>query len=225
MKLNKKLLAIVLGAAVLGTTAVGVAFAATSTTPGQSTQGLPQTFLGNLASTLNISQATLTGAIQTAETQTVNQAVYSGQLTQAQSTQILSRISKGNFQLFGFGGDKRQGGSRMGGGAFMTLKPLSTALGMAPKDVISALRGGQTVATLASTKGTTVAALQSAVLSSVQTQLTQAVTNGKLTQAQENQILQGINSGAWITQIQNIGQHQQPAPQQTPTLPTPTPAQ
>jgi Phr family secreted Rap phosphatase inhibitor len=34
MKLNKKLLAIVLGVAVLGTTAVGVAFADTSTTLG-----------------------------------------------------------------------------------------------------------------------------------------------------------------------------------------------
>jgi Phr family secreted Rap phosphatase inhibitor len=38
MKLSKKLLAIVLGVAVLGTTAVGVAFADTSTTLGQPTQ-------------------------------------------------------------------------------------------------------------------------------------------------------------------------------------------
>jgi len=212
MKLNKKLVAIVLGVAVLGTAAVGVAFADTSTTPAQSTQNLSQTFLGNLASTLNISQATLTGDIQTAETQTVNQAVSNGQLTQTQATKILSRISKGNFQSFGFGGHGK-GGNRKGGGAFMTLKPLATALGMTPQAVISALRGGQTVADLASANNTTVAALQSAILSSVTTQLSQAVTNGKLTQAQENQILQNINSGNWVTQIQNIGQHQHPASQ------------
>jgi 3-hydroxyacyl-CoA dehydrogenase len=223
MKLNKKLLAIVLGVAVLGTTAAGVAFADTSTAPAQPTQNLSQTFLGNLASTLNISQSTLTGDIQTAETQTVNQAVSNGQLTQTQATQILSRISKGNFQLLGFGGN-RKGGNSKGCGAFMTLKPLATTLGMTPQAVISALRGGQTVAALASTKGTTVAALQSAILSSVTSQLSQAVTNGKLTQAQESQILQNINSGNWVTQLQNIGQHQQSAPQQTPT-PTPTPAQ
>jgi hypothetical protein len=223
MKLNKKLLAIVLGVAVLGTTAAGVAFADTSTAPAQPTQNLSQTFLGNLASTLNISQSTLTGDIQTAETQTVNQAVSNGQLTQTQATQILSRISKGNFQLLGVGGN-RKGGNSKGGGAFMTLKPLATTLGMTPQAVISALRGGQTVAALASTKGTTVAALQSAILSSVTSQLSQSVTNGKLTQAQESQILQNINSGNWVTQLQNIGQHQQSAPQQTPT-PTPTPAQ
>ena len=223
MKLNKKLLAIVLGVAVLGTTAAGVAFADTSTAPAQPTQNLSQTFLGNLASTLNISQSTLTGDIQTAETQTVNQAVSNGQLTQTQATQILSRISKGNFQFLGFGGN-RKGGNRKGGGAFMTLKPLATALGMTPQAVISALRGGQTVAALASAKGTTVGTLQSAILSSVTSQLSQAVTNGKLTQAQESQILQNINSGNWVTQLQNIGQHQQSAPQQTPT-PTPTPAQ
>jgi hypothetical protein len=223
MKLNKKMLAIILGVAVLGTTAAGVAFADTGATPAQPTQNLSQTFLGNLASTLNISQSTLTGDIQTAETQTVNQAVYNGQLTQTQATQVLSRISKGNFQILGFGGN-RQGGNRKGGGSFMTMKPLATALGMTPKDVISALRSGQTVATLASTKGTTVAALQSAILSSVQTQLAQAVTNGKLTLTQENQILQNINSGNWVTQLQNMGQHKQSAPQQTPT-PTPTPAQ
>jgi hypothetical protein len=125
---------------------------------------------------------------------------------------MLSRIGKGNFSFLGFGGHGK-GGNRKGGGAFMTLKPLATALGMTPQAVISALRGGQTVADLASANNTTVAALQSAILSSVTTQLSQAVTNGKLTQAQENQILQNINSGNWVTQIQNIGQHQHPASQ------------
>jgi 3-hydroxyacyl-CoA dehydrogenase len=214
MKINKKLLGIVLAATILGTTAAGAAIAGTSTTPATPTQSLSQIFLGNLASTLNISQSTLTGDIQTAETQTVNQAVSNGQLTQTQATKILSRISKGNFQLLGFGGH-RNGGNKKGGGAFMTLKPLATTLGMTPQAVISALRGGQTVAALASAKGTTVAALQSAILSSVQTQLAQAVTNGKLTQAQESQILQNINSGNWVTQIQNIGQHQHPATAQS----------
>jgi hypothetical protein len=212
MKLNKKLMAIALGVAVLGTSAAGIAVASASAAPATPTQNLSQTFLGDLASTLGISQSTLTGDIQAAETQAVNQAVSNGQLTQTQATQMLSRIGKGNFSFLGFGGHGK-GGNRKGGGAFMTLKPLATALGMTPQAVISALRGGQTVADLASANNTTVAALQSAILSSVTTQLSQAVTNGKLTQAQENQILQNINSGNWVTQIQNIGQHQHPASQ------------
>jgi hypothetical protein len=215
MKLNKKLLVIVLAGTILGTTAAGATIAGASTAPATPTQNLSQTFLGNLAGTLNISSSTLTDDIQTAESQTVNQAVSSDQLTQTQATQMLSRISKGNFQFLGFGGNRKGGlGNRTGGGAFMTLKPLATALGMAQKDVISALRGGQTVDALASTKGTTVAALQSTILSSVTSQLSQSVTNGKLTQAQENQILQSINSGNWATQLQNIGKRQPPATSQ-----------
>ena len=134
MKLNKKLVAIVLGVAVLGTAAVGVAFADTSTTPTQPTQNLSQTVLSNLASTLGISPSTLTGDIQAAETQAVNQAVSNGQLTQTQATPMLSRISKGNFQFLGFCGNRKGGmGNRTGGGSFMTLKPLATALGLTPK--------------------------------------------------------------------------------------------
>jgi hypothetical protein len=213
MKLNKKLLAIALGVAVVGTTAVGVAFADTSTTPTQPTQNLSQTVLSNLASTLGISSSTLTGDIQAAETQAVNQAVSSGQLTQTQATPMLSMIGKGNFQfLGGFGGNRKGGmGNRTGGGSFMTMKPLATALGLTPKVLMSDLRSGQTISALASTKGTTVTALQSTILTSVQTQLAQSVTNGKLTQAQENQILQNITSGNWVTQLQNMGQHQPPA--------------
>jgi hypothetical protein len=212
MKLNKKLMAIALGVAVVGTAVVGVAFADTSTTPAQPAQNLSQAVLSNLASTLNISQATLTGDIQTAETQAVNQAVSSGQLTQTQATPILSRIGKGNFQFLGFGGNRKGGmGNRKRGGAFMTMKPLATALGLTPKVLMSDLRSGQTISALATAQGTSVQALQSTILTSVQTQLAQAVTNGKMTQTQENQILQNISSGNWITQLQNMGQHQHPA--------------
>ena len=52
------------------------------------------------------------------------------------------------------------------------------------------------------------AAIHSAILSSVTSQLPQAVSNGKLTQNQATKILQSISSGAWIVQIQSIEQYQ-----------------
>jgi hypothetical protein len=79
------------------------------------------------------------------------------------------------------------------------------------------LHSGQTIAALAAAKGTTVAELQSTILGSIQTQLTSAVSSGKMTHAQETQtyskLEQSINSGAWITQLQTIcqggGTHQE----------------
>jgi hypothetical protein len=131
---------------------------------------------------------------------------------------MLSMIGKGNVQFLGFGGNRKGGmGNRTGGGSFMTMKPLATALGLTPTVLMSDLRSGQTISALAIAQNTTVAALQSAILTSVQTQLAQSITNGKMTQAQENQILQNINSGNWVTQLQNMGQHQRPAATQSST--------
>jgi hypothetical protein len=229
---NKKWLAIILGVVILGTVAVGTAMASSSTTSSQSPY---QTFLGNLASALGISQATLTTDLQQASTQTVNQELQSGKITQQQASQMLSRINKGMpFGFMGMGSRNNQSvagavygkqhGSRMGGSRGLILKPLASALGMNAKDLMSALRSGQTISALATAKGTTVAALQSTILSSIQSQLTSAVQSGKMTQAQEtkiyNKLQQSISSGNWVTQLQKIRQprnHQQSGGQQATT--------
>jgi ribosomal protein S13 len=226
MKNRKVWLASIIAVVLLATVAVGVALADTpATTALQSGQGIAQTFLGNLASALGISQSTLTSALNTAATNTVNQEVASGKITQQQASKILARISSGKFSFMGMGfgkpgsvagsvyGHRRPRGA-MGG--FMIMKPLASALGMTSQNLMSSLRSGQTISDLASAKNLTVAQLESTILTSIQTQLQQAVTNGKMTQAQETQIYsklqQNINSGAWITQLQNRCQkhgHQQ----------------
>lgn len=225
MQKNKKWLVIILAMVILGTVAIGTATASTSTA---STQSPYQTFLGNLATTLGISQPTLTTDLQQAYTQTVNQEVASGKITQQQADKMLARISNGQppFGVMGMGFGNRQSVSgnvygqrgpwnrgRMGG--FMVLKPLAGALGMTPKALMAALRSGQTIAALATTKGTTVAALQSTILNSIQSQLTSAVQSGKMTQTQEttiyNKLQQNISSGNWVTQLQKMSQ---PRPQQ-----------
>ena len=91
---------------------------------------------------------------------------------------------------------------------FIVMRPLATALGMSQEDVAGALSKGQTVSSLAAIRGSTVAAIHSAILSSVTSQLPQAVSNGKITQNQATKILQSISSGAWIVQIQSIEQYQ-----------------
>jgi hypothetical protein len=93
-------------------------------------------------------------------------------------------------------------------GIFIVMRPLSNALGMPQDEIVSALSKGQTIASLASARGTTVTAIQNAVLNSVQRQLTDTVSKGRLTQNQASQVLQSISSGAWIAQLQDIRQYQ-----------------
>ena len=90
----------------LGTIAVGVALADNASTASQPGQSTYQAFLGNLASALNIDQTTLTNALKTAGTQTVNQELQSGQIAQQQANQMLSQINSGKpfgFMGMGFG--------------------------------------------------------------------------------------------------------------------------
>ena len=224
MKKGKPWLMIVLTVVILGAVAASLAMASSSSTSSQSPY---QVFLGNLASVLGINQATLTTDLQQAYTQTVNQEVAHGKITQKQANQALSRINKGmpvfgfmgmgsrNHQSFagavnGKRGPRMMSRNRGAMGGFMILKPLASALGMTPQALMSGLRSGQTISALAAAKGTTVTALQSTILSSVQSQLTSAVNSGRMTQAQETQIYtklqQSISSGAWITQLQKMCQ-------------------
>ncbi len=237
MKKSKVWLALAVAAVLLGTIAVGVALADnTPSTAGQSPQNIYQAFLGNLASALNIDQATLTNALKTAGTQTVNQEVQNGQITQQQANNILSQINSGKpfgFMGMGFGRPGSVAGSVYGKrrprgpmGGFMLMKPLASALGVSPQTLMSDLRSGQTISSLLP-QGTTITQLEATILASIQSQLNQAVTNGKMTQTQETNIYskmqQNIESGNWITQLQNMSQwhgHHQSSSQTSQTTPT-----
>jgi ribosomal protein S20 len=203
MKQRKKWLVIALAAAILGTIAAGAAMAASPQSPADS----GQVFLNKLAGALGIDRAKLDAALKTAANQTVGQALQEGQITQQQADQMRSRISQG----FPFFGMKIGGGKNGAGGGFkVTLKPLADVLGMAPQDVISALRSGKKVSDLAASKGMTVAQVQDKMLAAIKTRLDQAVKSGKLTQTQASQayskLQQNITSGSWINQLQNCCQ-------------------
>ena len=238
MKKSKVWLALAVAVVLLGTIAVGVALADnTSSTAGQSPQNMYQAFLGNLASALNIDQTTLTSALKTAGTNTVNQEVQNGQITQQQANNILSQINSGKpFGFMGMGlgrqgsvagsvyGKRQHRGGAMG--SFMLMKPLASALGMSPQTLMLDLRSGQTISGLLP-QGTTITQLEATILASIQSQLNQAVTNGKMTQTQETNIYskmqQNIDSDAWITQLQNMSQwhgHHQSSSQTSQTTPT-----
>jgi hypothetical protein len=192
MKKFKTLLVATLAMGILGTVFVGSAFAATT----QSSSKPGQVFLGNLATALNIDQATLVTDLQTAANQTVAQALQNGFITQQQATNLQSRISNGTLLT----------GMRHRMARRKLVKSLAKALGTAPKSVASALRGGTTVSALATAQNMTVAQVESTMLTNAGNYLSKAVTNGKMTQNRENAISaklqQSINSGNWINWLQ-----------------------
>jgi hypothetical protein len=83
------------------------------------------------------------------------------------------------------------------------VKSLANVLGTTPKAVASALRSGTTVSALATAQNLTVAQVESTMLTNIDSHLSKAVANGKMTQNRETAIStklqQTINSGNWIT--------------------------
>lgn len=128
-KLNKWLVA-VLTVAALGAFGVGAALANSSSrdtnTPlaappsHESQQEISEIFLTNLATTLGVDEDTLTAALKTAATATVNQEVADGVITQEQAERILANFEKDGASFFridighgpGHGGPGGSGGDK-----------------------------------------------------------------------------------------------------------------
>lgn len=199
----KHLRFLMIGAMVVGVAlgiAIGPIFAATTasarsskaTRPGVWTVdgSLSNAFLDNLAAALNIQRATLDSAITTAGNKTIDDAVQQGKLTQAQGDALKSRFQNGDIgALWGRGRIPP-------GPASTALRALHQAmieaaaqkLGMTTTELLTQLRSGQTLAQIAQAKGTTEQAVIEAALAVAKTRLSQAVTNGDLTQAQADAI-------------------------------------
>jgi len=198
----KQLRFLLIGAMVVGVAlgiAIGPIFAATTASaqspkvahPGiwPADGSLWEAFLDNLAAALNIQRATLDNAITTAGNRTIDDAVQQGKLTQSQGDALKLRLQNGDIGVL-----RKRG--HIPGPAATVLRDLprtmldaaAQTLGMTPAELLTQLRGGQTLAQIAQAKGTTEQAVIDAALAAAKTRLNQAVTDGDLTQAQADTI-------------------------------------
>jgi hypothetical protein len=158
----------VLGLAVVG---VGAGFA-------QQANGTTSTFLGKVAAKLGIGEDKLTTAVDQAYDETLDEAVASGRLTQAQADSLKARGYDFAPQLDPrFGGHGPMGGVRI-------VDPAATALGMSVDDLTTQLKDGKSLADVATAQGISTDTLKTDLLGQVKTQLDSLVGSGKLTQAQ-----------------------------------------
>jgi len=139
----------------------------------------------------------------------LKQAVTDGKLTQAQADTALADFDKTATDTvnsttlgtnpglggpgFGHGGP---GGFGRDGGAGSLIGATVTVTGLTREEVQTDLQAGQTLTQIAESKGKTAADVIAAARTELQTRLTQAVTDGKLTQADADAKLKAFDDGA-----------------------------
>ena len=187
--------AVAIGAvAALAVAGGGVAYAAaTATNPRDAV-------LRDAAQRLNVSPDQLRAALQGAFTDQLDQAVKDGRLTQQQADRIKQRIRDGGVPLGGpMGGPGGPGGPGFGHGPMGGRGPFGVGidaaagyLGLTRSALDRQLRGGKTLAQVARAQGKSLSGLESALVDATRSALDRAVTNGRLTSAQRDDILRGL---------------------------------
>ena len=185
-----------------------------STTPqGQQNQQRPQpsgtnyadVFLQKLAAQLGVSLDKLKSAATAAGNATIDQGVKAGDFPNDMATNMKQRLQTDPFALAGGRGgpggghghgmdDSMNGPRGMAGQA--VLAAVAKTLGLDAQGLFGQLQGGKTVADLAKAKGVSTAAVHSAAVSALKTELAADVKAGRLTQAQADQMLQNAQGDA-----------------------------
>ncbi len=139
----------------------------------------------------------LEAAIVVDATTNLDAAVTAGKLTAAQEATMLADLKAHVDDMVNSTGPPAgmKGGPGPGGpGGGPASQAVATYLGITVSALQSDLKGGQTLAQVATAQGKTVAGLEAAILADAKSHLDAAVTAGKLTAAQETTMLAGLSS-------------------------------
>jgi hypothetical protein len=192
-------------------TSTGVLAQASSPTPSTSAPSTASTsnniikywdyFWTNLAQQLNLDVSALKSAAISAANATIDQAVKDAILSQTESDNLKAKVSdlmsqgpsENNGIPFLFG--RGNGADRAGGrGTFVegvSLSPVefAKALNMTEQELMTELQTGKSINDVAKEKNIDAATVKSTVLADVKSQLDSAVSSGKITQAQADQMV------------------------------------
>jgi hypothetical protein len=149
----------------------GGAYAATHTATSSR-----QAFLNDVAKRLNVTPDKLRAAMQAGFLDRLNAEVKAGRLTQAQADRLKQRIEQGKLPLF-LGPHRHR------------FAAAAKYLGLSDAQLITELRSGKSLAQIASAQGKTTTGLEQAMVASRQASLDKAVAAGRITKAQEQELL------------------------------------
>jgi polyhydroxyalkanoate synthesis regulator phasin len=173
----KRLLMIAAAVAVIALAAVAVGGAATSAQEGDGPIG---TFLSKVADKLGVTEDELKTAIDEARTETIDEAVAEGLLTEEQG----ERLQEGIFPFRGrFSHEPRHA---------HVMDAAAEVLGLERDELMEQLRDGNSLAELAEAQGKDLEAFKAALLDKIEARLGELVAEGDLTQEQADEIFQCI---------------------------------
>ena len=204
-----KIAAVVAVVVVLGTVAVAAVVVAQEGTAGVKDRltDFRQEFRNAVAGILGISVEKYDAAVDQAREQVLDKAVEEGNLTQNQADQIRERAGNGfgpGMMGGGFGPGMMGGGfgrgmmgrglgyGMMGDANTSLIAVAADKLGMTVDELQTQLKDGKTIADLATEKGVDLQTIVDAFIAARQETLSQAVADGKITQAQADQMLENM---------------------------------
>lgn len=161
-----------------------------------SASGVCNEFVVHFSSDLGVSQDKVNSAFQEAIGQTLADEVKAGRITQAQADAITKQMAgKAPCTLAGSLG----GGSNTAGAAYTQalMSAAANALGITPEQLKADLAKGMTLHQIADAQNppVTEAQFRSKLIASLKPALDAMVTNKRLTSAQEQKILQALQTG------------------------------
>ena len=181
MKLNRKSKIVVGAAAVLAATGAGAAVAASQdSSPSSESKAV----IDDAAKQLGIPSSKLSDALKQALSDRIDAAVAAGRVTKAEGDALKARIQSNDFPIFG--------GHRGGSGRHEFLGRLDSAavyIGITEAQLRTELESGKSLAQVAQAHGKSVDGLIGALVGAAKEKLDQAVSAGRLTKAQETEML------------------------------------
>ncbi len=167
----------------------GAAIAADRLSPKQESDAV----VADAAKQLGIDATKLDAALKKALENRVDAAVTAGRITKAQGEAMKARIAAGEVPLVGLGGGPGHGrGHHVV--RFGDLDAAASYLGITEEALRTSLSDGSTLAEIAKANGKTVDGLKDALVAAAKADLAQAVEDGRLTAAQQAEILADLSS-------------------------------
>lgn len=161
----------------------GAAIAADRLTPEQESDAV----VADAAKQLGVDASKLDAALKKALSNRVDAAVAAGQISKAQGDEMKARIAAGEVPLVGVGGKGLHSGVR--GHRFADLDAAASYLGLTAAELKTSLGDGSTLAEIAKSKDKSVDGLKNALVAAAKADLAQAAKDGRLTEAQQAEIL------------------------------------
>jgi hypothetical protein len=189
MDLSRKSKYAVGAAAVLISAGGGAAAVAASQNNSRSDES--KTIIDDAAGQLGISPEKLSNALKKALADRVDAAVAAGRITKAEGDALKARIQADDFPIIG----GHHGGFGFGlghVGFFGRLDAAAGYLGLTDAQLRTELENGKSLAQIAKDHGKSVQGLIDALVASAKQKLDQAVAAGRLTKAQETEMLSGL---------------------------------